>query len=103
VRACGREIELETMIFGFSIASALAIYFVIWWIVLFAVLPFGVRTQAEAGEVTRGTISSAPRNPLLLRKVLATTAVAALVFALFAAVMNSGLTIKDIPLPGYDA
>lgn len=91
------------MIFGFSIASAFAIYFVIWWVVLFAVLPFGVRTQAEAGEVMLGTTSSAPRNPMLLRKVLATTVIAGLVFALFAAVMNSGLTIRDIPLPGYDA
>ncbi|MCB1491238.1 MAG: DUF1467 family protein, partial [Rhodobiaceae bacterium] len=30
-----------------SIASGVAIYFLIWWLVLFAVLPFGVRTQAE--------------------------------------------------------
>lgn len=30
---------------------ALAIYIFIWWITLFAVLPFGVRTQDEAGEV----------------------------------------------------
>jgi predicted secreted protein len=32
-----------------SIPFAIALYFVIWWTVLFAVLPFGVRTQDEAG------------------------------------------------------
>ena len=37
----------------YPISSALAIYFVLWWIVLFAVLPFGVRNQDEAGDVTR--------------------------------------------------
>ena len=30
--------------------TAAAIYFIIWWVVLFAVLPFGVRNASEAGE-----------------------------------------------------
>ncbi|MGL4496733.1 MAG: DUF1467 family protein, partial [Beijerinckiaceae bacterium] len=33
------------------IGSLIAIYFVIWWIILFAVLPFGVRSQVEEGKV----------------------------------------------------
>ena len=37
------------------IGSIIAIFFVVWWIVLFAVLPFGVRTQEEEGEVVLGT------------------------------------------------
>ena len=90
------------MIFGYSITSALAIFFVIWWIVLLAVLPFGVKTQDEAGEVTAGTTSSAPAKPRLVRQAAITTIVAAIVFALFVAVTNSGLSIRDIPLPGYD-
>jgi len=32
-----------------SLTLSIAIYFVIWWIVLFAVLPIGVRTQGEMG------------------------------------------------------
>ena len=39
---------------------AVAIYIFIWWIVLFAVLPFGVHTQDEAGSVVPGTPGSAP-------------------------------------------
>ena len=62
-----------------TVWSLFAIYFVVWWIVLFAVLPFGVRTQAEAGEVTLGTTASAPIRPRLVRTVIATTIVAAIV------------------------
>mgnify|MGYP003351198465 CR=1 FL=1 len=33
-----------------QVSALLAIYFVLWWIVLFATLPFGVRNTAEAVE-----------------------------------------------------
>jgi predicted secreted protein len=59
--------------------SIVAIYFVVWWVVLFAVLPFGVRTQEEAGNVTLGTSGSAPARPRLMRTVIATTILAAVV------------------------
>ena len=39
---------------------AVAIYFVLWWIVLFAVLPWGVESQEEAGEVSPGSDPGAP-------------------------------------------
>ena len=35
-----------------TLSFAIAIYAIIWWIVLFAVLPIGVRTQEEEGEVS---------------------------------------------------
>ena len=65
-----------------TIASALALYFVIWWTVLFVVLPFGVRSQAEMGEITQGTEPGAPALPGLLRKALITSVIAAMVFAI---------------------
>ena len=65
-----------------SIVTALAIYFIIWWLVLFAVLPFGVRSQQERGEVTPGSDPGAPAIPRLARKLLWTTIVAAILFAL---------------------
>ena len=61
-----------------SISFAIAIYFVIWWTVLFAVLPIGVRTQGEDGDVVPGTPESAPTRPRLLRVVLLTTLVSRL-------------------------
>jgi predicted secreted protein len=74
-----------------KIASALAIYFVIWWTVLFAVLPFGVRNSAEAGEVVeQGHEAGAPVAHGLGKKALITTVIAALVFAVVYAVLRSG-------------
>jgi predicted secreted protein len=64
-----------------SISFAIAIYVVIWWTVLFAILPIGVRTQGEEGAVVPGTPASAPSSPRLVRIVLLTTLVSALVFA----------------------
>jgi len=70
-----------------SLTFAIAIYLVIWWTVLFAILPIGVRTQAEDGAVVPGTPASAPTRPRLVRVALLTTLVSALLFAgLWAAV-----------------
>jgi predicted secreted protein len=64
-----------------SVSLAIAIYVVIWWTVLFAVLPIGVRTQGEDGSVVPGTPESAPTTPRLLRVVVLTTLISALLFA----------------------
>lgn len=88
--------------FGLSITSAVAIYFVIWWVVLFAILPFGVRTQQDVGDITMGTTESAPVRPMMMRKALVTTVVAAIVFAVFVMILQSGMTLDDIPLPGFE-
>jgi len=80
-----------------SIAAAIAVYFVVWWVVLFAVLPFGVSTQEEAGDVTLGTAHSAPARPLLIRKAIATTIVAGiLVGALWVAANVYGVTLETL-------
>jgi predicted secreted protein len=62
--------------------TALAIYFVIWWTVLFAVLPWGVRTQPEEDRIP-GTDPGAPVAPALWSKALWTTIAAAVLFGLF--------------------
>ena len=66
-----------------SLATSIAIYFIIWWTVLFAVLPWGVRSQQDSGAVTPGTDPGAPSIPRLKRKLVWTTIVASLVFALW--------------------
>ena len=63
-----------------SVPFAIAVYVVIWWTVLFAILPIGVRTQGEDGAVVPGTPASAPTRPRLVRVVLLTTAVSCFVF-----------------------
>jgi predicted secreted protein len=57
-----------------SWVSGVAVYFLIWWVVLFAILPIGTQPVAE-GDPESGW-RGAPANPRLWRKVLITTLVA---------------------------
>ena len=80
-----------------NFGSVIAIYFVVWWVVLFAVLPWGIRTQEEEGEVTLGTTESAPARPQLLKKAIATSIVAAVVtLALWLFFDYYGIGLTDI-------
>ena len=70
-----------------NITLLIAVYFIIWWVVLFVILPIGVHTQGESGDVVPGTPESAPASFRLLRVVALTTIVSLAVFvALWAAV-----------------
>lgn len=85
------------------IGTLIAIYFVVWWIVLFAVLPLRIRTQGEAGDVVPGTPASAPARPDLLLKAAITTVLAAALVGGFWAARAAGFGLDDIPfLPRYD-
>lgn len=88
-----------------TLGFALAIYFIIWWIVLFAMLPIGVRTSEEVGEKAEpGFAESAPHRPRLLPKMVATTVVATIVFAgVYAIIVHHVITLDDIPFfPRYE-
>ena len=82
-----------------KLTSAIAIYFVIWWTILFAVLPLGVRNAAESGEkVEAGHDAGAPVAHGLLRKAKITTVIASLAFAVVYVVMaNNWLETLDLP------
>lgn len=58
----------------------LAVYFVIWWTILFAILPFGIKSQHETGEVVPGSDPGAPARPQLLKRMLWNTVVAAVIW-----------------------
>lgn len=82
-----------------SAISAVAVYFIIWWVVLFAVLPFGVRTQAEEGSTVEGSAPSAPVLPRLWRKAAIASVISAVILAALWYTMEAGVTIDDLPLP----
>ena len=86
-----------------ALPLAFGIFFVIWWITLFVVMPFGVRTQQEEQSIVPGTTESAPANPQLLRIVLITTAVSCVLF-FFAhwAYVSPNVTLDSVPfLPRF--
>ena len=81
-----------------NLATAAAVYFLIWWITLFAVLPWGVRSQQEAGDRVPGTDPGAPTAPMLGRKMIWTTVVASALFCAFYAAVAMGLvTFAGLP------
>ena len=56
------------------VTTAVAIFFLIWWVVLFAVLPWGIRSQHEGGEMSRAP-TPARRGTQPGRKLIWTTLV----------------------------
>ena len=68
--------------------SGILVYVMIWWIVLFMVLPWGVRPPDNPEP---GHASGAPANPMLGRKVAITTATATVLWGIAYYVIESGL------------
>lgn len=66
----------------YTLSSLFAIYFVLWWIVLFTTLPFGVHSQDETKQTIPGTDPGAPVMPLMARKLIWTTIISAVIFAI---------------------
>jgi predicted secreted protein len=60
-----------------------ATYFIIWWVLLFAILPFGVQSQHELHHVVPGSEPGAPARPRLLLKLSVNTVIAGVLWAIF--------------------
>jgi predicted secreted protein len=75
----------------YSISTGLAIYFVVWWIVLFLTLPFGVRSQHEGGGRVPGTDPGAPIATQMGRKMIWTTLISGVIFGGTMLAYDSGL------------
>ena len=71
-----------------STFNGIVLYVLIWWTVLFAVLPLGVSPVAEADSTSgwRGT----PARPRIGRKLVITTLVSFVVWGVCAVVIASG-------------
>jgi predicted secreted protein len=67
--------------------TAFVVFVLVWWTVLFAVLPFGTRPEPDADPATgwRGV----PAQPLMGRKLLATTLISLVVWGAIMAVIRS--------------
>jgi predicted secreted protein len=80
-----------------TLTTGLAIYFIIWWLALFVVLPWGIRSQEESGDIAPGSDPGAPAVPRLVTKLIWTTLVAAVVFgALYVIYVNKWVLLDDL-------
>ena len=75
-------------------ASGILVFVVLWWLVIFAVLPWGVRIPDKAEP---GHADSAPVKPMLGRKVLATTAITAVLWlVVYFIVQSDWISFRDM-------
>jgi predicted secreted protein len=78
--------------------SFFAVFFVVWWLTLFIVLPIGMRTQQEAGQVVNGTVASAPAKFRGLRVMLLTTVIALVICGAWLGISYYfNVTLDDLP------
>ncbi|MFO1012656.1 MAG: DUF1467 family protein [Caulobacteraceae bacterium] len=82
-----------------TVTTSIAVFLIIWWTVLFAVLPLGTRTHAEMGiDVPGGGEPASPVDPKLKKKFFTTTWVAAILFAILWTVVKFQLiALPDLP------
>ena len=81
------------------VATALAVYFIMWWLTLFTMLPIGLRTQGEEEDVTLGTPASAPHKHRMGRVFLLTTIISTVIFATFYVVNQKlGIGVDSLPV-----
>lgn len=80
-------------------AASVAVFMTIWWTVLFAVLPLGTTTHAEAGiDKGDGGDPGAPVDPKLKRKFFTTTWISVVLFAILWTIIHFGLvTLPRVP------
>ena len=77
-----------------GLVTGIAVYFVVWWVVLFAVLPWGVQTPDTPEP---GMAESAPQHPRILFKFAVTTVVAAIVWlAIYAVVQSELISFREM-------
>jgi predicted secreted protein len=79
-------------------STAAAIYFLIWWLVLFCTLPIGVRNAAEDGvAVEAGNDPGAPTVIGMKFKLILTTIIASILFAvLWVIYVNRLVSLEDL-------
>lgn len=84
-----------------GITSAIVLFAVIWFMVLFIALPIGLRTQGDEGDVVPGTMAGSPANLNMKRKLWIVTGISAVLWVVIAGVILSGaITVRDLDFFG---
>ena len=80
-----------------GIGSALVLYAVLWFLVMFVTLPVRLRTQGDEGKVVPGTQAGAPANFNVKRTMLIVSGISFVLWLLIAGVIVSGaITVRDL-------
>lgn len=85
-----------------SIVSAIVLFAVVWFMVLFIVLPIRLETQGDVGEQVEGTHAGSPASSFSMkRRLWVTTLCAVPVFLVIAGIiLFGGITVRDLDVFG---
>lgn len=75
--------------------SIFVVYLLIWWVTLFAVLPFGIRGQAEENDIVHGSDPGAPTTINMKRKAWITTGIATVIWGIVCGIIITGVVTWD--------
>ena len=77
-----------------NLTGGIVLYAVLWFLTLFIVVLIGQRSQQDAGEIVPGTPAGAPADLRLRGKLIWTTVIAGLIWAVLAYVILGGLITR---------
>jgi len=80
-----------------GLTGSIIVYVLIWWVIFFSVLPFGVQSNKEVfKEKIEGIDPGAPKNPKIAKKFLITTLITSLIFlVIYYLVYNNILNLRE--------
>ena len=80
-----------------SITGSVVVFIILWWLVLFIILLRNINSQHEKGNIIEGTDPGAPTNPNIVKKLVLTTFITSLLFAIiFVLTYFNILNIREI-------
>ena len=77
-----------------NLTGGIVLYAVLWFLVLFVLLPIGQKSQADVGEVTPGTPAGAPHEPQIRKKILWATAITTVLWGIIAWIILGGIITR---------
>ncbi|SMO32287.1 DUF1467 family protein [Paracoccus laeviglucosivorans] len=77
-----------------NLTGGIVLYSVLWFLVMFVLLPIGQRSQADMGEVTMGTPPGAPHEPKLKKKMLWATIITTVLWGVIAYIILGGVITR---------
>ena len=85
---------------GVGVANGLVVFLIVWWVVIFTMLPIGVTSQHEDGEIVEGSEPGAPTRANLLKKAWWTTVITSVIWLVYFAITQSGVMEQLLPRSG---
>ncbi|MTH76187.1 DUF1467 family protein [Paracoccus aestuariivivens] len=77
-----------------NLTGGIVLYAVLWFLVLFVLLPIGQQSQADVGQITPGTPAGAPHEPKLKKKMIWATLISALLWGVIAYIILGGVITR---------